>query len=73
MPACVIVKVWPPIASVPVLGLVARLAATLKVIEPLPSPLAAELIISQLESFVALQLHPVVAPILIDPVPPVAE
>ena len=37
-PACVTVKVWPPIVSVPVREVVPALAATLKLTVPLPVP-----------------------------------
>jgi hypothetical protein len=54
-PACVTVKVLPPIVSVPLRCVVVGFAVTLNVTEPLPVPVAPELIVIQPALLAALQ------------------
>ena len=52
------VKIWPPTVIVPVRSVVSVLAATLNVIVPLPDPLAAPVMVSQLALLDADHAHP---------------
>ena len=60
-PACVTVKVLPPIVSVPLREVVEALAATVYETEPFPLPLALALIVIQASLLVALHPQPVPA------------
>ena len=67
-PACVTVKVWPAIVSVPVRGLVVGFAATAYVTVPLPVPLAPDVTVNHAGVLVvAVHVH-----VLTDAVTPTA-
>lgn len=71
-PACVTVKVFPPIVRVPVREAVPALGATSYVTEPLPVPDVPALIVIHASLLVAAQLHPVAAvTVTVPPVMPV--
>ena len=70
MPAWVIVKVWPPIAIVPVRAVAPVLAAAAKLTEPSPEPLAPAVIVNHAALLVAVQAQPSDDISAIDPVPP---
>ena len=71
-PACVIVKVLPPIVSVAARDAVFVLAATLYVTEPLPEPVAPAVMVTQLALLAAVHAHPVAAVTVTVPVPAAA-
>jgi len=66
-------NVWPAMVSVPERELVVPLAATEKVVVPLPVPLAPAVIVIQVAPLVAVQLQPLVAVTLELPLPPPDE
>jgi hypothetical protein len=71
--ACVTLKVWPPIVSVPLRGFVAALAAALKLTEPVPAPVAPLVTVNQPVSLLTpVHEQPVGAVTAVDPVPPLA-
>ena len=69
-PACVTVKVWPPMVTVPVRTTVVAFAATLSATEPLPVPVAPLVTAIQLALLVAVRAHPAVPFTVIDTAPP---
>ena len=69
MASCVTVNVLPPIVSVPVRGVVAVLAATLYVIDPLPLPVAPAVTVIQASLLVAVHAQPPAAATVTVPVP----
>jgi hypothetical protein len=71
-PACVTVKVWPPIVSVPLRGVVVEFAVTLKVTEPLPVPVAPALMVIQPALLAAVQPQPADAVTATVPLPALA-
>lgn len=60
-PACVTLKVWLPIVSVPVRGLVVGLAVTVYVTVPLPLPLVPALIVIHPALLAAVHAQPLTA------------
>jgi hypothetical protein len=67
------VNVCPPIVSVPERGCVLVFAVALKLTEPLPLPLVALVIDSQLGALLAaVHAQPAGAPTFVEPVPPPA-
>jgi hypothetical protein len=69
--ACVTVKVWPAIATVPVRLAVAAFAATVNVTVPPPLPLAG-LTAIQAAALAAVQVQPVAVVTVAEMVPPAA-
>jgi hypothetical protein len=70
--ACVTVKVWPAMVSVPVRGLEFGLLATANPTAPLPEPEAPLVTVIQASLLTAVQLHPPGAVTLELPEPPPA-
>jgi hypothetical protein len=71
-PACVTVNVLPATVNVPVRGVVAVVAAAVKLTDPLPVPLAPALIVSHATLLVADHAHPAPAVTPTVPLPPAA-
>jgi len=73
VPACVTVKVLPPIVNVPVRLVVNAFAATSNITDPFPFPLAPAVTVIHAALLVAVQAHPVAAvTVTAAPVAPVA-
>ena len=72
MPACVTVNVFPAAVIVPVRESELAFAAAVKPAEPLPDPVAPEVIVIHVSVVAAVQLQPVGAVTVIVPVPPPA-
>jgi hypothetical protein len=70
--ACVTVNVFPAIVSVPVRCVPFGFALALKLVVPLPDPLAPDVMVSQAALLVAVHPHPAPAETATLPVPPVA-
>jgi len=68
--ACVIVNVRPAIKSVPNRCAVLVLGAIVKLTDPFPEPVAPAVTEIQAELLTAVQLHPVGAVTVVDPLPP---
>jgi hypothetical protein len=71
-PACVTVNVLPPIVIVLVRDAVLAFAAAVKPAEPLPDPVAPDVIVIHVSVVDAVQLQPAGAVTVIVPVPPPA-
>ena len=72
-PACVTVKVWPPIVSVPLRCVVLALAAALNPTVPPPLPLAPVVTVNHdVLLLTPVHAHPVGAVTVVEPVPPPA-
>jgi len=68
--ACVTVNVCPAIVNVPVRGFEVGFAAAEKVTRPFAVPDAPLVIVSQLALLVAVHVHPLAAPTVMEPDPP---
>ena len=68
-PACVTVKVLPPIVSVPFRAVVAALAATVYETEPLPLPVAPAVMVIHVALLEAVHAQPAAAVTVTEPVP----
>ena len=66
------VKIWPPTVMVPLRGVVEVFAATTNATVPLPDPVAVPVTLIHATLLVAVQLHPDVALIVNEPLPPAA-
>lgn len=69
---CVTVNVWPPAVIVPVREEVVEFAATVKAIDADPDPLAPDVTVIHVALLTAVQVQPVAAVMVTEPVPPAA-